>query len=109
MSTIQVDDLTNASGGIGSTVDVAALLGNGVTVIPKAVAVAESGVTAGAAQLQSGVASGAGIAWTAVGSPTNLSAGAGVSLTAPGAAVAFIRAVITTPVAGGKCTVVITA
>jgi hypothetical protein len=109
MSTQVVDDLTNAANGIGRTIDVAAELGNGSAVIPHGVAVAESTITAGAVQLQSGTASAAGIAWTNVGSPASLNAGQGANLTSPGGAVAFIRAVITTPVAGGKCTVVITA
>jgi hypothetical protein len=108
LSTIQVEDITNAANGTGSAIDVASVLGNGSTVIPKAVVIAESSVTAGAVQLQSGVSGPGGIAWTAVGSPTALSAGAGVALTAPGAAVAFVRAVVTTPVTGGKCLVVIT-
>lgn len=109
MSTQVVDDLSNAAGGFGRTIDVASELGNGVAVIPHATAVAESTITAGAVQLQSGVASAAGITWTNVGSPVNLVAGQGVLLTSPGGAVAFIRAVITTLLAGGKCTVVVTA
>lgn len=108
MSTIMVDDLSSATAGVGATVDVASTLGNGSPVIPHAVAVAESGVTAGAVQLQSGVAGAGGITWTAVAAGQNLVAGTGVTLTAPGGAVAFIRAVVTTPVVGGKVTVVIT-
>lgn len=104
-----IDDLSNAVGGIGQTVDTAALLGTGTTVRPFATAIAEGGVTAGSCQLQSGVASAAGITWTNEGSAQNLSAGAAVALNRPAAAVAFIRAVVVTPVAGGKCTVVITA
>lgn len=109
MSTQIVDDLSNAIGGFGRTVDVAAELGNGVIVIPHAVAVAESTVTAGAVQLQSGVAGAGGVTWTNVGAAVSLVAGTGVTLNSPGAAVALIRAVVTTPVAGGKCTAVITA
>ncbi len=108
MSTQVVDDLSNASNGIGRTVDVAAELGNGVTVNPHGVAVSESTITAGSCQLQSGVASAAGITWSNVGSAQNLVAGTGVTLNNPGAPVAFVRAVVVTPVAGGKCTVVIT-
>jgi hypothetical protein len=108
MSTQIVDDLSNAVGGYGRTVDVAAELGNGVNVIPHAVAVAESAVSAGAVQLQSGVAGAGGITWTNVGAAVNLSGGAGVTLNGPGAAVALIRAVITATVVGGKCVVVIT-
>lgn len=109
MSTQVVDDLSGAINGIGRTIDVAAELGNGVAVVPHGVAVAESTVTAGACQLQSGVASASGIAWTNVGAAVNLVAGTGVTLNVPGGAVAFVRAVVTTPVAGGKCTVVVTA
>lgn len=108
MSTQVVDDLSSAANGIGRTVDVAGELGNGSAVVVHGVVVAESTVTSGAAQLQSGVASAAGIAWTNVGSPQNLSAGAGVTLTSTGAT-SFARAVITTPVVGGKCTVILTA
>ena len=109
MSSILVDDLSNAVGGIGRTVDTAAQLGSGVTVRPFATAIAEGSVTAGACQLQSGVASASGITWTNEGSPVSLSAGAAVALTRPAGAVAFIRAVVTTPVVGGKCSVIITA
>lgn len=109
MSTQVVDDLSGASAGFGRTVDVAGELGNGVAVNPRGVAVAESTVTAGAVQLQSGVASAIGIAWTNVGAAVSLVAGTGVTLNNPGAPVAFVRAVVTTPVVGGKCTVVITA
>jgi len=109
VSSIIVDDLSNASNGIGQTVDTAAQLGSGTTVRPFATAIAEGSVTGGSCQLQSGVASASGITWTNEGSAQNLSAGAAVALTRPAGAVAFIRAVVATPVAGGKCTVVITA
>lgn len=109
MTTQQIDDLANANNGIGSTVDVASLLGNGVAVIPKAVAVAESSVTAGAVQLQTGVNSATGITWTAVAAGQAVNPGAGLNVTAPGAPAAFVRAVVTTPIVGGKVTVVITA
>lgn len=103
-----IDDLQSATAGVGATVDVASALGNGSPVIPHGVAVAESSVTAGAVQLQTGVATASGITWTAVAAGQNLVAGTGVTLTAPGAPAAFIRAVVTTPVVGGKVTVVIT-
>jgi hypothetical protein len=108
MSTQVVDDLSSAANGIGRTVDVAGELGNGAAAAVHGVAVAESTVTAGSAQLQSGVSSASGITWTNVGSPVSLVAGTGVTLTATGST-SFARAIVVTPVAGGKCTIVLTA
>jgi len=103
-----MDDLSNAGNGYGRSVDMVSIFGSAQ--IPIACVVASSGVTAGAAQLQTGVAQTSGnITWTNVGSPTNLVAGNSVKLTSPGAAAAFARIVITTPVSGGVATGVITA
>jgi hypothetical protein len=109
MSTIIVDDLDNASGGYGQTVDVAAALGNGVAVIPVTTVVADSKVTAGAVILQSGVAGAGGITWSDVSTATSVVAGAGTTVTAPGSAIAYARVRVSTPVAGGKVLVTISA
>jgi len=101
-------DMLDGSNGYGQIIDVASSFGGGAAAIPSAVAVSDSGVTAGAVQLQSGVASATGITWTNVGSAQNMVAGTGVKLTSPGAAVALIRALVTTPIVGGTVTVVIT-
>ena len=107
MSSIIVDDLDNALNGYGQTVDFAAQLGNGSTLIPVFTVVADSKVTAGSVIAQTGVAGAAGITWTDVSTATSVVAGSGTTITAPGVACAFARIRVTTPIAGGKvlCTI----
>jgi hypothetical protein len=114
MSTIIVDDLDNAVNGIGQTVDLAAQLGiaTGPAITPTvhgAVA-GEAGITAGAVALQLGVAGVNGITWSASATPVNVAAGGGATLTAATGVVGatHARAIVTTPVAGGKATALVT-
>jgi len=107
---IIVDDLDNAVSGYGQTVDIAAQLGLTATqpVVYGAI-VPDSKITAGAVQLQYGTGGAAGITWTSFGSPTSLSANTPATVgPITGVNAQFARFVITTPLAGGKCTGLIT-
>lgn len=115
MASIIIDDLDNAVNGYGQVVDLTSQLGiatgTGITPVVRGAVVSESGVTAGAVALQPGTAGPTGIVWGAAATPTAVptSTGGGATLNTVGAAgTTHVRSVVTTPVAGGKATVVIT-
>lgn len=115
MASLLIDDLDNASGGFGAVVDITSQLGLatglGITPVVRGAVVSESGVTAGAVALQPGTAGPTGIVWGTVATPTAVptATGGGATLNTVGVSgTTHVRAVVTTPIVGGKATVTIT-
>jgi len=112
VTSIAVDDLDNAVNGYGATVDLASQLGivTGGSVTCHGGVVGETGITAGAVQLQLGIAGATGIVWSTLGSATTVTAGGGITISAPAAlaGATHARVVVSTPIVGGKATAIIT-
>jgi hypothetical protein len=115
MASLIIDDLDNASGGFGQVVDLTSQLGittgPAITPVVRGAVVSESGVTAGAVALQPGTAGPTGIVWGTAASPTTVPTGTGGGATLATVGVAgttHVRALVTTPIAGAKATVVVT-
>jgi hypothetical protein len=105
-----VDDLSSAVAGYGRTVDLASELGLTATqpVVYGAV-VPDSQVTGGAVQLQYGTASATGVTWTSFGAPVSVSAHTPATVgPVTGVNAQYVRFVVTTPIAGGKVTGILT-
>lgn len=110
---IIVNDLDNAVNGIGASVDISSQLGfptgSAISQTIHGGVVGDSTVTAGAVALQLGIAGPSGVTWGTVGTPVTVVAGGGATVPAVtllGATHA--RVVVTTPIAGGKATVLVT-
>jgi hypothetical protein len=115
MASLIIDDLDNAVNGFGTPVDLFSQLGiatgPAITPVARGAVVSESGVTAGAVALQPGTAGPTGVVWGTAATPTAVptNTGGGAALNTVGVAgTTHVRALVTTPVAGGKATVVIT-
>lgn len=109
-----IDDLDNAVNGIGQTVDITGQLGiatgSAITPTVHGGVVGENTITAGAVALQLGVAGVTGVVWSAAGTPVTVVAGGGATIPAATGVVGatHARVVVTTPIAGGKATAVVT-
>jgi hypothetical protein len=114
VTSIAVDDLDNAVNGYGATVDLAAQLGivvgTGISVTCHGGVVGETGVSAGAVQLQLGIAGATGIVWSTLGSAASVGSGTATTMSAPAAlsGATHARVVVSTPIVGGKATAIIT-
>jgi hypothetical protein len=110
-NSVVVDDISNAVAGTGVTVDLANQLGivTGGSVTCHGGVVGETGVSAGAVALQLGVAGPTGIVWSPLGTPVSVPSGGGATIPAPTAVAGatHARVVVTTTLAGGKCTAVV--
>jgi hypothetical protein len=116
-NSVAIDDLDNAVGGYGSVVDLASQLGiacgpaaGNPSVTCHGGVVGETGITAGAVQLQLGTAGATGIVWSTLGSATTVTAGGGATISAPSAlaGATHARVVVSTPIVGGKATAIVT-
>jgi|HubBroStandDraft_2_1064218.scaffolds.fasta_scaffold129620_2 hypothetical protein len=105
-----LDDLSSAVNGYGRTVDIASELGlTAAQPVVYGQVIPDSQVTGGAVQLQYGTASASGITWTNFGSPVTVSAHTPATVgPVTGVAATLVRFVVTTPIAGGKVTGIIT-
>lgn len=110
---VLIDDIDNAVAGYGQTVDITSQLGiatgTGITPTVHGGVVGDSGVTAGAVALQPGTAGVSGITWGTVGTPVSVTAGGGATIPSVGASgTTHVRVVVTTQIAGGKATAIVT-
>jgi hypothetical protein len=105
-----IDDLDNAVGGYGQTVDLASQLGlTAAQPVVYGAVIPDSQVTGGAVQLQYGAAGASGITWTNFPSPVSVSAHTPATVgPVTGVNAQYVRFVVTTPITGGKVTGVIT-
>lgn len=114
MSTLAFNDLDNATNGYGAPIDLASefgiAVGPALSVTCHGGVVGETGVTAGAVQLQLGIAGAGGIVWSTLGSAATVSSGAATTMSAPAAlaGATHARVVVSTPIVGGKATAIVT-